>query len=322
MGQIVVYGAGAIGSVVGGHLFRAGCAVTLIARPAHVQAIRQGGLRLITPSGVFNLPIPAVTSPREIAFQPDDVVFLCMKGQDTEAALRDLKAIVREVPVFCFQNGVRNEEIASRYFSRVYGVMVRIGGTYLTPGEVTAHRDPPGTVIIGRYPAGRDDLADAIAAQLHAAGFRAVATPDVMPYKWGKLMGNLANAINAATDGRDPGGRIAAAVRAEARRLMQQAGLQAISLEEAQQQYPELNTPDRGSVGVESHGSTWQSLMRGEGTVETEFLNGEIVRLAQRLGSEAPLNAALQRIVEDMAAKGQKPGTYSPDQLAAAMGIH
>lgn len=63
-----------------------------------------------------------------------------MKGQDTEAAIEYLKAVIADAPVFCFQNGVRSEEIAAQYFSRVYGLMVRVGAVYLEDGEVIARR--------------------------------------------------------------------------------------------------------------------------------------------------------------------------------------
>ena len=294
----------------------------LIGRPGHVQAIQQHGLRFVTPGGTFVLNLPAVTSPDQITFAPGDVVLLCMKGQDTEAALHDLKAVVDDIPIFCFQNGVRNEEIVSRYFRQVYGVMVVIGAAYLRAGEVMCHRDPPGSVAIGCYPHGDDDLVRQVGAQLRRAGFIVLVTADVMRYKWGKLLGNLANAISAATDGRDPGGRIAQAVRDEARRLMTQAGIAWTTWEEALLLQPDLRTATKGQLPVESHGSTWQSLMRGEGSVEADFLNGEIVRLAQRLGTEAPLNAALQRVVEEMAARGDKPGTYTPEQLASLLDLN
>ena len=321
MGRIIMYGAGAIGGTVGGHLARTGSDVVLIGRRAHVKAIQENGLHFVTPTGTYTLRLPAVTSPDQIAFQPADVVFLCMKGQDTEPALRDLKAVVTDIPIFCFQNGVRNEEIASRYYRQVYGVMVHIGGVYLTDGEVVCRRDPPGSAALGCYPSGEDDLAHTVGDKLRRAGFRILVTPGVMPYKWGKLLGNLANAIGAATNGNDPGGRIAQVVRDEARALMTRADIHWLTWEAAKKHSAELSMPDRAELKVESHSSTWQSLMRGQGSVETEFLNGEIVRLAQRLGTEAPLNAALQRILEDMAAKGDKPGKYAPDELRSMLGL-
>lgn len=319
--RYIIYGAGAIGGSVGGHLARSGCDVVLIARTAHVQAIRTHGLRFITPGGEHTLRLPAVTSPAELTFSADDVVFLCVKGQDSEIALRDLHAAASDVPVFCFQNGVRNETMAASLFARVYGVMVHVGGTYLRPGEIICRRDPPGSLVLGRYPTGVDPLAQAVAAALQCAGFRTVATADVMPFKWGKLVGNLANAIGAATDGQDPAGRIAAAVRAEATALMTEAGIHWITWEQAQAAHPELATPDRSELAGDAHSSTWQSLMRGQGSVEADFLNGEIVRLAASLGRTAPRNAALQQVAEEMAAQRARPGAYTPQQLAARLGI-
>lgn len=175
--RVIIYGAGGIGGVVGGHLARVGHDVVLIGRPGHVRAINEHGLRLVTPTGTHTLQLPAVTGPDQIDFGPDDIVFLCMKGQNTEEALRDLRTITSDVPIFCLQNGVRNEEISARYFPRVYGVMVRIGAVYLTEGEVTARRDPPGWLVIGRYPQGTDELAEAAAAKLRTAGFMVMVTP-------------------------------------------------------------------------------------------------------------------------------------------------
>ena len=164
--RAIIYGAGAIGGVVAGQLALAGTDVMLIGRPGHVNAIQEHGLRFITPTGTHVLRLPAVTLPKQISFEPGDVVLLCVKGQNTDEALRDLRTVVEDVPVFCFQNGVRNEEIATRYFPGVYGVMVRVGGVYVTDGEVIARRDPPGWLIMGRYPVGKDDLVEAVAVSL------------------------------------------------------------------------------------------------------------------------------------------------------------
>src|SRR3972149_936808 len=164
--RFIIYGAGGIGGVIGGHLARTKHDVILIGRPGHVKAINKHGLHLVTPTGTHILPIKAVTEPRDIKFGPDDVVFLTMKGQNTDEALTVLKKEVEDVPIFCFQNGVRNEEPASRHFPRVYGAMVRVGAEYLKDGEVTARRDPPGWFVIGCYPKGVDDLAKAVAAEL------------------------------------------------------------------------------------------------------------------------------------------------------------
>lgn len=322
--RTVIYGAGAIGGVVGGHLALAGKEVILIGRPDHMNAISEHGLRFVTPTDTHTLRLPAVTEPSQIDFRLEDVVLLCVKGQNTDEALHNLRTMVGDIPIFCFQNGVRNEEIAIRHFPRVYGVMVRVGGVFVNNGEVIACRDPPGWLIMGRYPAGTDDLVDAVATNLRDAGFYVPVTSDVMPYKWGKLMGNLGNAIGAITDMRlregDNNGILRAAQQ-EAREILSKAGIRWISAEELALQWPEITSQPRSSLDTEAQGSTWQSLARQQGTVETDFLNGEIVRLAERLGTQAPINERLLRIVQQMATNRELPGKYTSAKLCRLVGL-
>ena len=322
--RVVVYGAGAIGGVVGGHLVRAGTEVIMIGRPSHVNTIREHGLRLVTPTGTHILKLAAVTAPDQIDFEPNDVVFLCVKGQDTEEALRDLRAAVKDIPVFCFQNGVRNEEIASKYFSTVYGVTVRCGSTFVTDGEVIARMDPPGWLVMGHYPVGTDDLVESVAAILRDAGFYVLVTPEAMLYKWGKLMHNLMNPVEAITNAR--GGendRIVRAAQEEARQILIQAGIRWMSEKEMALQWPEITmitVQRRRSLPTIAQGSTWQSLASRRGTIETDFLNGEIVRLAKQLGKQAPINETLLRITQEMAANRELPGKYTPAELLGMLG--
>lgn len=320
--QVVIYGAGAIGCVVGGHLARVGHGVILIGRPNHVKVISEYGLRLITPTGTDILHLSAVTSPNQIDFGPNDVVFLCMKGQNTEEALRDLWAVTEDVPIFCFQNGVRNEEFVSRYFPRVYGVTVWVGAIYLTDGEAMVRYDPPGWLVMGRYPEGTDELVEATATVLRAAGFLVMVTPDVMPYKRGKLIINVGNAVSAITNatGEDIGLVIRAA-RQEAQEILAQSRLRWVSIKQLGQEWPEFKMPPHSTLDVPVRGSTWQSLARRQGTVETDFFNGEIVRLAKQLGREAPINETLLRISQEMATNREPPGKYTPAQLCTLLGL-
>lgn len=320
--RAIIYGAGAIGGVVGGHLVLTGMEVVLIGRPGHVNAINQHGLYFVTPTGTHTLQLPAVTVPDQIEFDSDDVILLCVKGQNTDEALRDLRTVVADIPVFCFQNGVRNEEIAASYFPRVYGTMVRVGGVYINNGKVIARRDPPGWLIIGRYPTGTDNLVETVAERLRLAGFIVLVTPDVMPYKWGKLMGNLANSIVAITSIRDGDfDRVFRATQQEAHDLLAHAGIRWVSNQQLAEEWPDSAIRPRSILRVEAQSSTWQSLARRQGTVETDFLNGEIVRLAERLGTRAPINEALLRIIHEMAANSEPPGKYTPTELCRLVGL-
>jgi 2-dehydropantoate 2-reductase len=315
--RYIIYGAGGIGSIMGGHLARTGHDVILIGRIGHVSKINDDGLRLITPTGIHVLKIPAVVYPAQIDFTPGDIIFLCVKGQDTEQALKDLKKVVADIPIFCFQNGVRNEEIATRYFSNVYGAMVRVGAVYLADGEVVARRDPPGWYIIGRYPAGTNELTETVAKDLRTAGYFVRTTADIMPYKWGKLMNNLNNAVAAITNAdRENSSLIYKAVLYEAQTIMQKAGITWISDAQVAKDWPEISAPLRGELKTEAQSSTWQSLARHQGSVETEFLNGEIVRVAKKLRLQAPINEKLMQISQEMASNHELPGKYTPRQLS------
>ncbi|MFH1651856.1 MAG: 2-dehydropantoate 2-reductase [Chloroflexota bacterium] len=321
--RFIIYGTGAIGGAIGGHLALSGKDVILIGRPGQVNAIRENGLRLVTPSGTHTLRTTAVTTPGQISFQENDVVLLTVKGQNSEEALRDLQAAVKDIPVLCCQNGVRNEEIARKYFKRVYSVMVFVAGVYLTDGEIIVRRaDPPGNLIIGSYPDGKDEFVDAVAAELRDAGFLVLASPEVMDYKWGKLVLNVSNAGIAITGGSDAEcQRITDAARAEATELLAEAGIHWLTRDEMAEKWPEINTKARGTLTGELRTSSWQSLARRQGSVESDFLNGEIVRVAEKLGKKAPVNETLVNISQEMAAKYELPGKYSVPELERRLGL-
>ena len=316
VGRFIIYGAGGIGGVIGGHLAMAGLDVVLIGRPAHMDAIRRYGLKLIKPEGTHTILLTTATSPGEIRFRPGDIVLLTMKSQNTEKAMRDLHDAVDDIPVCCVQNGIRNEELAARHFSRVYGARINIGAVYINPGEVVCRRDPPGWIIIGRYPTGTDTLAETVGAELQKAGLYVLVTPDVMPYKWGKLMTNLFNAVGAITnDNFANSRRIIQAVQEEARQILSEASIRWLSEEQIRQSWPDFGAKPKATIKTEEQSSTWQSLARQQGSVETEFLNGEIVRIAKTLGKKAPVNETITRITQEMAGKRQKPGTYTTAEL-------
>ena len=90
--RFIIYGAGGIGGTIGARLFQQGKKVVLIARGAHLEAIKRSGLRFITPKEQANLEIPTVGHPSEIEFDEDDVVILCVKSQHTPGALDDLQS--------------------------------------------------------------------------------------------------------------------------------------------------------------------------------------------------------------------------------------
>ena len=193
--RIVVHGAGGIGGVIAARLFQSGHDVVAIARGTHLDAWRAHGLRLQTPDEDVVLPVPVAGDPDEAGVGDDDVVLLAMKGQDTVAAVADLPP---GTPIVCVQNGVANEREALRRFEQVYAVCVMFPTTFIEPGVVQAQSAPiSGLLDIGRYPHGTDDVAEAVSAAFRASTFESIVRPDIMRWKYRKLLMNLGNALQA-----------------------------------------------------------------------------------------------------------------------------
>jgi 2-dehydropantoate 2-reductase len=315
--RFVVYGAGAIGGVLGGRLHEAGHEVVLIARGPHLAAIREHGLRIDSRLGSVTVPVPAVGDPGEIAFRADDVVFLCMKSQHTEDAARALAASApAEIGVVSVQNGVANEHTALRYFPNVYGMCVMCPAVHLEPGVVEASSAPvSGILDVGRYPHGVDARAEAMSAAVVTATFHSVPRPDIMRWKYGKLMNNLSNAIDALCGPALRGGELDQDARAEARACLDAAGIPFVDREEDTARRGDVIRWEPGGGRSRPGASSWQSLARGTGSIEADYLNGEIVLLGRLHGVATPVNAALQRIANQAAREQWAAGSVTPDAL-------
>ena len=315
--RYIIYGAGGIGGGIGAQLFHHGHQVILICRGEHLSAIQDRGLTLKTPHESLTLNIPAVGHPSQIRFDDQDVVLLCMKSQDTERALCDLyQAADDRLPIVCAQNGVDNERMAARRFRHVYGMVVWMPGTYLEPGVVLNHAVPIcGILDAGRYPSGVDGLITQLTADLSHSGFSARAEPDIMRWKYTKLLSNIRNALQAACGLDARSTAFGRATQAETRACYEAAGIAFAPEEELQTRVRSQLTLVEIEGEPRSGGSSWQSLKRGLPTIEADFLNGEIVLLGQQHGVPTPYNRVLQRIANHMAATGQAPGSYSVAEL-------
>ncbi len=334
--RYVIYGAGGVGGAIGARLFQRGREVVLIARGAHLEALQRDGLSLRTPDETVTLRIPAVGHPSEITFGPYDAVLLTVKSQDTAAALDELRAALRrgsgrpfetpvpgssgrtvdELPVICAQNGVANERMALRRFSRVYAMMVMLPATHLRPGEVIMHAAPVGGILdAGRYPAGVDPLVEQVVGDMSEAGFDSRADPRVMRIKHAKLVENLANAVQALSGLDAAAGELVRAVRAEGVACLQAAGIDFATELEMDERRAEVMRGLRPIEGQARGGSTWQSLARGAGSIETDYLNGEIALLGGLHGVPIPYNRLLQRLAIEAAREGRPPGSYTAEEL-------
>ncbi len=321
----MIYGAGAVGGTIGGRLFEAGHDVTLVARGAHLAALQRKGLTLAAPGGTVTLPVPAVASPAEAELRAGDVVVLAMKTHHTAAAVNELAlASPPGISVVCAQNGVENERLVLRSFADVYGMVIMMPASHLEPGVVEVWSTPvSGLLDLGRYPAGVDGTARSIAAALSDATFSAQPMPDIMRWKYRKLLLNLGNAIEVVagevdrTDGARA--RVADRLVAEGEAVLAAAGIDVASVEEEAERRGDLLRMRPIDGRRRQGGSSWQSVARGVGTVETDFLNGEIALLGRLHGVPTPANDLLQRLARQLAAEGRPPGAYGIDEVVAQL---
>ena len=224
--RIVVFGVGAVGGVIAGRLFEHGHDVVGIARGAHYEAIRAGGMKLVDPDRTTTLALPVVDAPAAIDWRPDDVVLVTTKTQDSTGAFDALVAAAGpQLPVVCVQNGVANERIALRRFAHVHAICVMLPAEHLEPGVVAASSAPvSGLLDIGRYPDGLDDTDHAVAAALADSTFESIPRPDVMRWKYRKLLMNLANAVEALCEPGDDANELSRAARREGSEVLRTAG--------------------------------------------------------------------------------------------------
>jgi 2-dehydropantoate 2-reductase len=330
--RYVILGAGAIGATLGGRLAEAGCDVALVGRGKHAAAVKQNGLVLAMPDRVSRLAVPMLTVD-ELRVRAADVLILAVKSQDTAQLLNQVAAVraedgacLADLPVLCAQNGVANEDAALRCFGRVYGVCVNLPATHLEPGVIEASGAPvSGILQLGRYPAAApDDLIQAVAADLGRSGLTSFVRADVMAWKRAKLLSNLSNALQVlcvggldwrpAADGAL--GEVVTRLRTEASASFAAAGW---SVTDAGAYRAGTDGLEIVPVGGRSRsgGSTWQSVQRGLPTVETDFLNGEVVRLGRVFGVPTPVNGAVQARMREITLRSRAPGSLDAADLLA-----
>jgi len=298
--RYVVYGAGAVGGGIGGHLHLAGLDTTLVARGEHLKAIRRDGLLLDIADGTQRLEIRAAETAAEVDWADDTVVLLTVKSHQTASALDDIASQApQDTVIVAAQNGVANERAVLRRFAAAYGITVMLPATHLEPGVVVQKCFPtPGILDIGRVPDGVDDTAESISGDLRKGGFESVPRPDIMAWKHRKLLMNLGNGVDAAFEPGAAADELTRRARGEGEAAIVAAGIAVVSEEQDRERRGDIlrarpsGKPPRG-------GSTWQSITRGGGS-EIDYLAGEVVLLGRLYGVPTPVNELIQRTTTEL----------------------
>ncbi|GAA5112572.1 2-dehydropantoate 2-reductase N-terminal domain-containing protein [Alloalcanivorax gelatiniphagus] len=313
--RYVVYGAGAVGGVVGGHLHLAGSPVTLVARGEHLAAIRAGGLVLDAGDGRHRIDAAATDTAAEVGWTDDTVVLLAVKSHQAAVALADLRAHAPAgTPVVCLTNGIATEFATLRLFARTYAVCVMLPASHLEAGVVVAACHPtPAILDIGRFPGGTDSVTAAVAADLRAAGIDSVERDDIMAMKRRKLLMNLGNGVDASFAEGEAADLLAERAQAEGEEVLAAAGVSLTTAEEDRERRGSVlrRRPDLERRG----GSTWQSLARGTGDSEIDYLAGEVVLQGRLLGFPTPVNEAIVAATRELASSGRPARSLDAAEL-------
>ena len=331
MTRYVVLGAGAVGVTLAAELRRSGRDVVLVGRGRQLELLRAGQLRYLTPDGESVVSVASASGPDDVTLGIGDVLVLTTKTQDADELLA---AWAREpvdggrwragqvIPVFTLQNGLDAERAALRRFAIVVGSTLWVPSTYVSDGEVFSPAAPaPGVFWLGAHPDGAPSAAArTIAADLTGAGFEVQLVEDLSRWKVGKLIGSVTFVLDALYPAGAERDRAARLVREEATAILSAAGLHGADLKREST----VNLDRFAFQAVAGHerpgSSTHQSLARGR-SVETDYLNGEIVLLARQLGRRAPVNEALVSRVNRAVREGTAPGSLPADDLAQLLAM-
>ncbi len=292
-------GAGAVGCYYGGMLARAGHAVTLIARPVHVQAMAARGLRMQGQG--FDEWVPLAASSDAAAVATADLVLLCVKSADTEAAGRLMAPhLPLQALVLSLQNGVDNAERLQAVLPghAVAAAVVYVAVEMAGPGHVL-HKGRGELVLAPARAAKKDSLSsEGAAAALRAAGVPTEVSAAVRQALWTKLVINCAyNAISAISQ--QPYGK-----------TFDAPGIQGV-MQDVVNECLVVAAADGVNLPVSVHeavakialtmpgqlSSTAQDLARAKPS-EIDYLNGHVVKRGEALGIPTPVNRTLWSLVK------------------------
>ena len=321
--KVAILGAGSVGCLIGGAWQAAGLPVSFIGRPRIANDIAEHGLTVSDYSGWH-----AHFEPRDVDYStgPErlaeaDIIGLCVKSAGTAQAARDILNHGREgAIVISFQNGVTNVDVLKTELGESFDVvrgMVPYNCAYLGDGRF--HKGVAGAPL---YAEDRPSLRE-LAARVAGGPASLRLSDDMLGMAWGKLLINLNNAVNALSGrtlreeltARDYRRVFAAAMR-EGLRILKAAGIEPAKVGAVAPRLMPLviDSPDwlfnrvfinKWKIDAKARSSMSDDLAQGRKT-EVDYINGELVALADRIGAKAPVNRKIVELIRG-AETGAKP---------------
>src|SRR2546430_16004950 len=307
--RIAVYGAGGVGGYFGGRLAQAGAEVHIIARGAHLQALRGHGLRVRSVKGDFEVQAPATDDPADI--DPCAFVLFCVKTFDTDAAAARLGPLMGEgTAVVSLQNGVANEEKLAQAVGEdhVMGGAAFIFAEIAEPG-VILHSGGPASITFGELDGHTSQRAKRLLGCCEQAGFEAELSASIKTGLWAKLAFICAQAGMTA-GGRLPIGEIRtvdAAWAAFSRLVAEVCAVAEADGNPVPQAAQERALALAQAVEPGSFSSLHDDLVAGR-HMELEALHGFVVRPAAQHGLAVPTSEAVYAIHQPWAIRNTRAG--------------
>jgi 2-dehydropantoate 2-reductase len=332
-----VIGAGAVGCWVGGKLLATGTSVVFVGRKRVERELAEHGMSLASLDGERVRLAPERVRFETVASRETlgacDVVLCCVKSGATAEVARELAGALRPgAVVVSLQNGVRNADVLRAGLEQpVLAGIVSFNVVAKGPGAFRRTTGGPLVIEASESAAARE-----LARALVAAGFEVERVQDVRALQWAKLVINLNNAVGALSDVptrdlvfSDGYRRILAALMAEALAVLRAAKIRPARLgaipvglfpRVLRLPSPIVRVVSRLQTAIDpdARASMWQDLAARRPT-EVDELNGEIVRLAEACGLDAPLNRRAVELVHDAERAGAGSPAMSADDLWAAL---
>lgn len=295
--KIAVLGAGAVGSLFGGWLSRAGQVWLIVRNRQFARAVANEGLTVAFPGGEERFFLRTALDPAEVG--PVDLILVAVKSYDTLEAARGAWPLIAEgTTVLSIQNGIGNLEILQKIFGpeRVLAGSTGHGARMIGPGKV--FHSGSGETLIAE-PAAARGRAAGVARVFESSGIKACVSNLVETVLWGKLIINCAvnpvTALLGLANGQIleslPAWELASEAVIEAAKVVRARGV-ALPYPEPIERLREVcaaTALNRSSMLVD---------LETRGKTEIDFINGALVEEADRLGVEVPVNRCLWRLVK------------------------